>query len=81
MSSFPRGITARRFIGADRQEGFTLIRIRGSHRIYRHTDGRRAVVAYHRLGDTFPTGTLRAMISDLGWTDQDLRRLELMTDS
>jgi predicted RNA binding protein YcfA (HicA-like mRNA interferase family) len=52
--------------------------VRGSHRIYRHADGRRVVVAYHSLSDTFPIGTLRAMIEDAGWQDEDLRRLGLL---
>ena len=42
-----------------------------------HLDGRRVVVAYHSLSDTFPIGTLRGMITDAGWKDQDLQRLEL----
>jgi hypothetical protein len=35
------------------------------------------VVAYHALNDTFPIGTLRAMIRDAGWRDEDLARLGL----
>jgi hypothetical protein len=30
------------------------------------------------LSDTFPIGTLRAMIADAGWLDQDLQRLGLL---
>ena len=44
----------------------------------RHPDGRRVVVAYHRLSDTFPIGALKAMLADIGWADEDLRRLELV---
>jgi len=51
---------------------------RGSHRIYRHTDGRGVVVAYHHLSDSFPIGTLKAMIADAGWDEDDLRRLGLI---
>ncbi len=58
-------------------DGFQLQRVRGSHRIYRHSDGRRVVVAYHGLDDPFPVGTLRAMIQDAGWQDADLLRLGL----
>jgi predicted RNA binding protein YcfA (HicA-like mRNA interferase family) len=58
-------------------DGFILQRIRGSHRIYRHADGRRVVVAFHALGDTFPMGTLRGMLDDAGWQDEDLQRLGL----
>ena len=67
-----------RFIRALEGDGFALQRVRGSHRIYRHADGRRVVVAYHALNETFPIGTLRAMIADAGWQDEDLRRLGLL---
>lgn len=77
MSSAPRGLAARLLIRALQAEGFRLARIRGSHRIYRHPDGRRVVVAYHGLGNTFPVGTLKAMLADVGWTEEDLRRLGL----
>jgi len=79
MSETPRGTTARQFIRALHADGFFLQRTnRGSHRIYRHPDGRRVVVAYHHLSDTFPIGTLRAMIADAGWDEDDLRRLGLV---
>ncbi len=77
MTDVPRGVTAREFIRAPHADGFQLKRTRGSHRIYRHADGRRVLVAYHRVSETFPIGTLRAMIADIGWTDDDLRRLGL----
>jgi predicted RNA binding protein YcfA (HicA-like mRNA interferase family) len=78
MTRAPRGVTAREFVRALQADGFVLQRVRGSHRVFRHPDGRRAVVAYHSPGDTFPIGTLRAMIADAGWQDEDLRRLGLL---
>ena len=72
MTEVPRGVTARQFIRALKSGGFELRRTRGSHRIYRHPDGRRVVVAYHHLSDSFPIGTLRAMIADTGWTDEQV---------
>ena len=78
MTRTPRGLTARQFIRALEADGFVLQRVRGSHRIFRHSDGRRVVVAYHSLSDTFPIGTLRAMMADAGWKDDDLRRLGLI---
>jgi predicted RNA binding protein YcfA (HicA-like mRNA interferase family) len=75
MTNIARGLTARQLVKALHVDGFILRRI--SHRIYHHPDGRRVVVAYHQLSDTFPIGTLKAVISDIGWTDQDLRRLGL----
>lgn len=78
MTGFPRGITARELTRALHADGFRLTRTRGSHHMFRHPDGRRAVVAYHRLSDTFPMGTLKAMFADIGWTDSDLRRLNVL---
>lgn len=78
MTAVPRGITARRLIQSLHEDGFKLQRTRGSHRIYRHADGRRVIVAYHRLGDTFPMGTLKAMLTDAGWQEADLERLGLV---
>jgi predicted RNA binding protein YcfA (HicA-like mRNA interferase family) len=77
MTNIPRGLTARDLIRALHADGFHLTRTGGSHRIYRHRDGRRVVVAYHRVGDTFPIGTLKSMVADIAWTDEDLQRLGL----
>jgi len=77
MTEIPRGVNARQFVKALQQDGFILSRTRGSHRIYRQADGRRVVVAFHHLSDTFPIGTLRAMIADADWTADDLVRLGL----
>ena len=78
MTEAPRGLTARELIRALHTDGFRITRTRGSHRIYRHADQRRVIVAYYRLSDTFPIGTLKDMIADIGWTDADLRRLGLL---
>jgi predicted RNA binding protein YcfA (HicA-like mRNA interferase family) len=78
MTQTPRGVSARAFIRALQEDGFAEIRVRGSHHIYRHPDGRRIVVAYHALNDTFALGTLKGMIVDIGWNEQDLYRLNLL---
>lgn len=78
MIQIPRGITARQFVKALQSDGFVLKRTKGSHRIYHHPDGRRVVVAYHRLSDTFPIGTLKAIVADARWTEDDLKRLKLI---
>jgi hypothetical protein len=36
------------------------------------------VVAYYRLSDTFPIGTLKGMIEDAEWTETELLRLGLL---
>jgi predicted RNA binding protein YcfA (HicA-like mRNA interferase family) len=78
VTEIPRGLSARALVRALRNDGFRLTRTRGSHHIYRHRDGRRVVVAYHRVSDTFPVGTLKAMVVDIGWTEDDLFRLGLV---
>lgn len=46
MTEIPRGITARELMRALHTDGFRLVRTRGSHRIYRHLDGRTVNVLY-----------------------------------
>lgn len=74
-----RSLTARQLIRALQADGFALVRQRGSHRHYRHPDGRRVTVSLHHASDTFRPGTLRSMIeTQAGWTDEDLRRLDIL---
>ena len=53
-----------------KDDGFTFDRTRGSHHVI--------VVPYTHLSDTFPIGTLRQIIAAAGWTEDDLRRLDLI---
>jgi predicted RNA binding protein YcfA (HicA-like mRNA interferase family) len=74
-----RNLTAREIITALIRDGFVRHNQRGSHQRYRHADGRRVTVTFHRPGDTFPIGTLRSMIElQARWTEDDLRRLSLI---
>ena len=58
--------------------GFSLKRQRGSHRLYKHADGRMVTVSFHHLSDSFPPKTLKSMLEiQARWTDEDLRRLGL----
>lgn len=73
-----RSLTARQIIAALEADGFRWKRTRGSHRLYRHADGRRVTVSAHKLSDTFPPGTLKSMIEvQARWDDAGLRRLGL----
>ena len=74
-----RNTTTRNLIRALEADGFAYVRSKGSHRVYRHPDGRRVVVTYHRPGATFPPKTLTAMIVGAGWEEDDLRRLGLIS--
>ena len=74
-----KGVTTREVIRALGREGFLLKRQTGSHRIYRHPDGRRVTVSFHRPGQTFSMETLRSILqTQAKWTEADLRRLGLL---
>ena len=74
-----RSITARDIVRALLADGFVLTAGATSHRRYKHADGRRVTVAYHRGGGTFVPKTLRSMIEEQArWTEVDLRRLKLI---
>jgi predicted RNA binding protein YcfA (HicA-like mRNA interferase family) len=74
-----RSLTARELIAALIRDGFELRHQSGSHRRYRHPDGRRVTVSCHRLSDTFRPKTLRTMIEGQAhWSAADLIRLRLL---
>jgi predicted RNA binding protein YcfA (HicA-like mRNA interferase family) len=54
--------------------GFTVTRISGSHHVMRHPDGRTVVVPVH-VGQDMPKGTLRNILSIVGMTADELRKL------
>ena len=74
----PKNVTANEFRHALERDGFRQTKKRGGHLIFRHPDGRRVVLSYHGSGDTFPPKTLKAMIQDAGWTEEDIARLGLI---
>ena len=53
------------------QLGFTLVRQRGSHRQYRHSDGRATTVPFHAGRDISPI-LLRQIAKDIGMTAAEL---------
>lgn len=76
---FPKNITANEFRHALEKDGFRQTRKGGGHLIFRHPDGRRVVLSYHKSGDTFPPKTLKSMIRNADWREYDLERLGLVT--
>lgn len=73
-----RNASVRDIISALQHDGFTLARQKGSHRHYKHPDGRRVTVTFHHASDTIPLGTLRKMIEmEAKWDESDLKRLGL----
>jgi predicted RNA binding protein YcfA (HicA-like mRNA interferase family) len=73
-----RELTARELVSALERDGFALRRTHGSHRVYRHSNGRRVIIAMHSPGETFPAKTLASIVQSAGWSGSDLRRLELL---
>jgi predicted RNA binding protein YcfA (HicA-like mRNA interferase family) len=53
------------------QLGFTLVRQRGSHKQYRHPDGRGTTVPFHQGRDISPI-LLRRIAKDINITVQEL---------
>ena len=51
--------------------GFVAVRQRGSHRQFRHPDGRCTTVPFHRGRDISPI-LLRQIVKDIGLTIDDL---------
>ncbi len=74
-----RNTPVREIITALEKDGFSLRRsTRTGSRIYRHPDGRRAVIHYHRGSDTLVRKTLREILRGVQWTEDDLGRLGLI---
>ena len=75
-----RSLKARELTAALIRDGFSFKRQVGSHQRYHHPDGRRVTIAAHRGGDTFTLKTLKSIIEmQARWTDEDLRRLKLIS--
>ncbi len=74
-----RSLTARQLVKALKRDGFVLNRQKGSHRHYKHPDGRRVTVSFHRSSQTFALGLLKKLIEvEARWHEDDLRRLRLL---
>lgn len=65
-------IPGARLIKALEKTGFTTARVRGSHHVLRHPDGRTVVVPIHP-GRDVPPGTLRNVLRIIGMTADELR--------
>lgn len=74
-----RSLTTRHLVRALTKDGFAYQKSTGSHRHYKHLDGRLVVIPYNRSGDTHPIKTLRSMIEGQArWNMDDLQRLGLV---
>jgi predicted RNA binding protein YcfA (HicA-like mRNA interferase family) len=60
------------------RDGFGYDRGDGSHQIFYHPDRRRVTVTFHGGNSTFKRKTLKSMIEQTRWTEDDLKRLKLI---
>ncbi|HLI34849.1 MAG TPA: type II toxin-antitoxin system HicA family toxin [Terriglobia bacterium] len=65
--SRPRPVRARDLIRFLESFGFAMVRQRGSHKFFRHPDGRTATVPDHR-GEDLGRGLLAKILRDAGAT-------------
>jgi predicted RNA binding protein YcfA (HicA-like mRNA interferase family) len=63
-----------RIVRALERAGFKVARVTCSHHIMRHADGRGTTVPVHP-GRDVAKGTLRGILSDVGLSVEELRRL------
>lgn len=63
-----------KLVKALERAGFTVTRVSGSHYVMRHPDGRTVVVPVH-AGKDMAKGTLRNILSIIGMTADELRKL------
>jgi predicted RNA binding protein YcfA (HicA-like mRNA interferase family) len=73
MTKLP-SLTARQVINALSSIGFSVARIKGSHHILVHSDGRRTVVPVH-AGETIGSGLLLQILRDCQLTKDEFRSL------
>jgi predicted RNA binding protein YcfA (HicA-like mRNA interferase family) len=69
--------TADDLISAIKRDGAVLDTSKGSTRVYLFPDGRRVAIHYHPH-KTYGPELLKALIEDIGWKEDDLRRLKLI---
>jgi len=73
MSKLP-SLTGNQLITVLKKIGFEVARVKGSHHILIHTDGRRTVVPVHS-GEDIGTGLLSQILRDCRITRDELRDL------
>ena len=73
MTKLPRNVKSLKMIRITKKVGFQEVNKRGSHRDFKHEDGRRTAIAVHPK--PIPVGTLRKILSQLQITLQELNDL------
>ncbi len=73
MSQLP-SLTGQEMIRVLKKQGFNVARIKGSHQILIHPDGRRTVVPVH-AGETIGSGLVQQILRDCQITKPEFKEL------
>lgn len=73
MSKSPR-IRGRNLVRALERAGFVVVRVKGSHHVLRHSDGRQTIVPVHAREHIGP-GLLRSILAAVELDPDQLREL------
>lgn len=73
MTTWP-AITGKALLAALKKNGFVVARIKGSHHILKHPDGRMTIVPVHS-GETIGTGLLAKILQDCDLPREKLQEL------
>jgi predicted RNA binding protein YcfA (HicA-like mRNA interferase family) len=73
VTQYP-SVTGKELVAALRRAGFTVARIKGSHHIMRHADGRITVVPVHS-GESIGPGLLSRILRDVKISREQLQAL------
>lgn len=72
-----KGIHVERLVRALDKDGWNREFSRGATQTFRHPDGRTVTIHIHPK-KTFGPRLLAAILSDIGWSKEDLKRLKLI---
>ncbi len=73
MTSYS-SITGKTLVAALEKIGFEVVRVKGSHHLLRHTDGRTTVVPVH-FGETIGPGLLAKILRDCDLNHEQLQKI------
>ena len=74
MTTWP-ALTGKVLLAALTRAGFRVARVKGSHHILKHPDGRMTIVPVH-AGETIGTGLLSKILQDCDLTREKLQELQ-----
>lgn len=72
-----KNVTKDRLIKELLDDGFLLDEVVKTERCYRHKDGRRVMIHYHKGSDTFGANLLQKLFKEIGWNEKDIKKLKL----